>query len=107
MAVCSLQNHSAFPCSCWLSLEDGAIWAFVAPAMFVILVGTTTAAAPCLCQPPAGLAQAWAHTWCQPRETSTALNSPRILGSCSKFLGVYQFVHINSHTVNFITQRQR
>uniref|UniRef100_A0A8D2N407 Adhesion G protein-coupled receptor D1 n=1 Tax=Zonotrichia albicollis TaxID=44394 RepID=A0A8D2N407_ZONAL len=23
---------------CWLSLEDGAIWAFVAPAMFVILV---------------------------------------------------------------------
>ncbi|NXH08673.1 AGRD1 protein, partial [Loxia leucoptera] len=26
--------------NCWLSLEDGAIWAFVAPAMFVILVGT-------------------------------------------------------------------
>ncbi|NXD40272.1 AGRD1 protein, partial [Copsychus sechellarum] len=24
--------------NCWLSLEDGAIWAFVAPAMFVILV---------------------------------------------------------------------
>uniref|UniRef100_A0A8C3JCW5 Adhesion G protein-coupled receptor D1 n=1 Tax=Calidris pygmaea TaxID=425635 RepID=A0A8C3JCW5_9CHAR len=24
--------------NCWLSLEDGAIWAFVAPALFVILV---------------------------------------------------------------------
>lgn len=26
--------------SCWLSLTNGAIWAFVAPAMFVIAVST-------------------------------------------------------------------
>lgn len=26
--------------SCWLSLTNGAIWAFVAPAMFVIVVRT-------------------------------------------------------------------
>uniref|UniRef100_A0A674K9C1 Adhesion G-protein coupled receptor D1 n=1 Tax=Terrapene triunguis TaxID=2587831 RepID=A0A674K9C1_9SAUR len=26
------------PCSCWLSLENGAIWGFVAPALFVIVV---------------------------------------------------------------------
>lgn len=25
-------------CSCWLSLKNGAIWAFVAPALFVIVV---------------------------------------------------------------------
>lgn len=37
--MCFTQNHSIFLCSCWLSLENGAIWAFVAPALFVILVG--------------------------------------------------------------------
>lgn len=31
---------SAYPCffSCWLSLKNGAIWAFVAPSLFVIVV---------------------------------------------------------------------
>uniref|UniRef100_A0A8B9RBQ8 Adhesion G protein-coupled receptor D1 n=1 Tax=Astyanax mexicanus TaxID=7994 RepID=A0A8B9RBQ8_ASTMX len=28
----------AVACSCWLSLQNGAIWAFVAPALFVIMV---------------------------------------------------------------------
>uniref|UniRef100_A0A8C3PJD0 Adhesion G protein-coupled receptor D1 n=1 Tax=Calidris pygmaea TaxID=425635 RepID=A0A8C3PJD0_9CHAR len=32
-------KHLVAACfNCWLSLEDGAIWAFVAPALFVILV---------------------------------------------------------------------
>lgn len=38
-----LQHYSTFTfclyfCSCWLSLTNGAIWAFVAPALFVIVV---------------------------------------------------------------------
>lgn len=41
----TLRLHQAFhslslSLSCWLSLTNGAIWAFVAPAMFVIVVRT-------------------------------------------------------------------
>lgn len=36
---CLRNTFPSFRFSCWLSLETGAIWAFVAPALFVIVVG--------------------------------------------------------------------
>ncbi|NXR49601.1 AGRD1 protein, partial [Hippolais icterina] len=43
LVICVISASSALDSygesgNCWLSLENGAIWAFVAPAMFVILV---------------------------------------------------------------------
>lgn len=68
MTVCFTKIILIFPCSCWLALENGAIWAFVAPALFVILVGKPTAAAvfllPVCVSRRAELADAW-H-WARP-----------------------------------------
>uniref|UniRef100_A0A8C3ILB0 Adhesion G protein-coupled receptor D1 n=1 Tax=Chrysemys picta bellii TaxID=8478 RepID=A0A8C3ILB0_CHRPI len=43
LVICIISAASAMDCygesgNCWLSLENGAIWAFVAPALFVIVV---------------------------------------------------------------------
>ncbi|KAM9118136.1 adhesion G-protein coupled receptor D1 [Pangshura tecta] len=43
LVICIISAASALHCygehrNCWLSLENGAIWAFVAPALFVVVV---------------------------------------------------------------------